>query len=558
MFGQIVRKVAFALAAGLLLLPACFSQSRALNGTVEGIVTNSSAQPVSGAFVKLKNADRRLTFMVISQADGHFVADKLPPGSYTVQGVGAGFESSWSEAVDVVEGKPGKVNLSLTTKEGPMLAPAWPGKTPEYGGEDPSSDNLPDGKGQQLVSERCSTCHSTSVVANSRKDRETWKRTISTMRRNMKDANLKDLSEEEADTILNYVAINFPPLPKPDPNSRLPRTLMKGEATRYKVVEYDLVNTKAETHDIAVDPDGTGWANQRVGGLVGRLDPSTLEYSEINPPLTKGQAVRPGNLQISSQGIMWLPDGGDGNRWLSYDIKNAKWTSYPYPTTMRAHAGGNTMAIAPDGVIWNSGPGAARSFNPKTGEWKNYDSPTWLKSGGNPGGYGIAVATDGMVWFAEEAIDKMARVDPKTGKVEEFKIPISGVALPRRLAADTHDNVWVGLWSAGKLLKIDSETAEMSVYTPPSENSGAYSVSVDKTNDLIWVNLHRVDKIARFNPRTKEWVEFPLPQAESDVRRIEVDQHHPNRIWFSGVGDSAGDGQARMGYIELLEGAATK
>lgn len=37
-------------------------------GSLQGVVKSSSGDPVSGAFVKLKNAERRLTFMVISQA----------------------------------------------------------------------------------------------------------------------------------------------------------------------------------------------------------------------------------------------------------------------------------------------------------------------------------------------------------------------------------------------------------------------------------------------------------------------------------------------------------
>jgi hypothetical protein len=60
------------------------------SGVVEGVIRNSSGQPLSGAFVKLKNAERRLTFMVISQEKGHYMAKKLPAGAYILQGVGDG------------------------------------------------------------------------------------------------------------------------------------------------------------------------------------------------------------------------------------------------------------------------------------------------------------------------------------------------------------------------------------------------------------------------------------------------------------------------------------
>src|SRR5437773_11862385 len=64
------------------------------NGVVQGVVKNSSGQAVSGAFVKFKNAERWLTFMVISQAQGRYTADKLPPGKYALQGVGNGFRAN--------------------------------------------------------------------------------------------------------------------------------------------------------------------------------------------------------------------------------------------------------------------------------------------------------------------------------------------------------------------------------------------------------------------------------------------------------------------------------
>ena len=63
-------------------------------GIVEGVVKNASGQPLSGAYVKLHDAEMRLTFMVISQAQGRYSAKNLPPGKYVVQGIGNGFQSA--------------------------------------------------------------------------------------------------------------------------------------------------------------------------------------------------------------------------------------------------------------------------------------------------------------------------------------------------------------------------------------------------------------------------------------------------------------------------------
>jgi streptogramin lyase len=37
----------------------------------------------------------------------------------------------------------------------------------------------------------------------------------------------------------------------------------------------------------------------------------------------------------------------------------------------------------------------------------------------------------------------MARVDPATGKIDEYKIPYQGHAYPRRMGADANGDLWV-------------------------------------------------------------------------------------------------------------------
>jgi streptogramin lyase len=142
----------------------------------------------------------------------------------------------------------------------------------------------------------------------------------------------------------------------------------------------------------------------------------------------------------------------------------------------------------------------------------------------------------------------MARIDPKTGKVEEFKIPYEGEALPRRMQSDANGDLWVGLWQAGKLMKVDHKTNKMTIFSPPTPNNGAYTVATDKKNGspYIWFSMQKVDRLGRFDPRTSTFVEFPLPYAESDARRVEIDPTNPNRVFFSG---NTAD---RIGFIEYL------
>jgi len=537
------------IAAALFFLCARFAGAAENNSTIEGVVQDASGKPVTGAFVKLKNGDRHLEFMVISQAQGRYAAANLPAGQYSIQGVGEGFQSAVSAPVEVAEGKTAKLDLSLSAKQGPPLPRAWPMKTPEALMVAVSKE-LPEGDGKKLVAARCTNCHGTDRFIGFHMPRDRWTFTVRRMRGRMQTAKIRDLTEDEARLAIDYLSANFPPTRAQDLNDRLPRTLLEGKALRYRAVQYDISDTNvgAEPHDVAVDPHGNGWVSQRTGKL-GRLDPKSLEYTEVSIPAgpapADGQVL--GNLQIDAKGQLWVPDGPN-YRWLDYDINTGKFTTYDWPKDVRADAGGNSMLIHPNGSIWETGGNQVRMLNTATKEFKFFDTPSYLATQQPTGAYGITVAGDGSVWWAEDTADRMARTDPITGKVEEFKIPFDGVAYPRRMSHDARGDLWVGLWNAGLLMKVDYETKQMTFFAPPTETPGTYSVSVDRKNNLIWVSEQQADKIARFNPKTGEWVEFPLPDSESDPRRIEVDPNNPNRVWWSG------NLAARMGFIEVLGG----
>jgi len=519
------------------------------NGVLTGVINDASGQPVTGAFVKLKNDQKRLTFMVVSREQGRFEAKDLPPGSYRVQGVGGDLQSKWSPEVAVAAGGAGaKVTLALTDPRGPALAPAWPHRVPEAEAAKASKDpkDLPDGEGKQLVADFCNSCHDLQRTVANRSDPDHWGHTVKRMRTRMIVASMPDLTEQQYNTIVNYLSDKFGPLQPYDANSRLPRTLASGKAVNYRAVQYELADTHAEPHDVAVDPSGNAWVGERAGKL-GRLDGKTLEFTEVTTP--PGQAAPDrqslGNPQIDATGMLWVHDGPN-QRWLSYDTNAGKFEVYAFPKG-KGNAGGNSMAFHPDGSVWATGGGGqARRFDPKTKEFAFFDAPALKMRKEAPGAYGMAMAGDGSVWFAQDQSDLMTRVDPASGKVEEFKIPYDGFAYPRRMNSDGNGDLWVGLWNGGKLMKVDHKTKQMTIYSPPTPISGAYSVVVDKKNNLVWVSLQQVDKIARFDPKTEEWVEFPLPEAESDPRRIEIDPTNPNRIYF------AGNIPGRVGFVEFL------
>jgi streptogramin lyase len=427
-----------------------------------------------------------------------------------------------------------------------MLPPAWPKRIPEDQ-QASLSKEFPANPNRDLVAEKCVSCHTSDRIVAYRPEREEWEHTVSRMRMRMVSAGIPDMTDEETNKVLDYLSVSFPPIQPYDANSRLPTTLLQGKALKYRAVTLDLPDDFVEPHDVATDPQGYAWVADHAGTKLGRFDSRTFEF--IEKPLPAGSAPpnrqSMGNPQIDSRGVLWVSDGPNG-RWLSYDTKTDTPVVFQWPKTLGGGAGGNSMAVNPNGTIWATGANrGVRVLDPQTKQFRSYESPS-AKGSQPPGAYGLAVAGDGSIWWAEDAIDKVARLDPVTEKVEEFKIPYEGRAFPRRMNVDGNGDLWVGLWFASKLMKIDHKTKEMKIYTPPSLNGGHYSVVVDKKGGYVWVSEQQVDKIARFDPRTEEWTEYPLPDAESDPRRIDVDPLNPNRVYFSG------DSARRLGFVEVL------
>src|SRR5215471_5204779 len=84
-------------------------------GSVAGVVKSASGEALPGAYVKLIIPERRLTFMVVSKAQGRYSIGNLPPGDYTVQGIGNGFQSK-PAPVTLTAAAPATADVSLTDR----------------------------------------------------------------------------------------------------------------------------------------------------------------------------------------------------------------------------------------------------------------------------------------------------------------------------------------------------------------------------------------------------------------------------------------------------------
>lgn len=523
-------------------------------GAIHGVVRDSRGTPFAGAYVKLENAYKRLTFLVVSQEQGQYTADHLPPGQYFVQGIGGGFQSEKSPPITVAEGKVASVDLPLTAAQAPFVPR-------RVGGGGQGTQELPDGAGKQIVSSKCSVCHNTNTVASRRYNRGEWETVLGEMIAYIGGAdNAQPLTDAEQKTILDYLATNFGdaesemggggPRPGNDPNYHFPRTPPTGLAAKYVAVQFDIPTPKSEPHEISVDSDGNGWITQRAAyGKLGRLDVHTLEYTEVDPP--DGEVPsRLNGIWNGPQNKLWVVDVSANRRLLAYDTRAREWSGYKMPKIKNGAAAGNTIRVHQNGTVWYNAisNNQVMRLDPKTGDYSVWDVPMGLKMEGGAWPYGMTIGgvdNSGDVFLALNRGNAIARVNPMTGEMKELPVPIEN-STPKKGETDSKGNPWFALQDGNALVKVDINTNKMTLYHPPTQNTGIYAATIAHSNDLVWYCTQWTHQIGRFDPKTETWLELYVPNADSDIRRCQVDQTNPNRVWWSGNNSNW------MGYVELM------
>jgi len=178
-----------------------------------------------------------------------------------------------------------------------------------------------------------------------------------------------------------------------------------------------------------------------------------------------------------------------------------------------------------DGNFWmpyyGRGNEVAR-LNPNTGEVKHFSLPFEETAGV----HSVVRATDGMIYFTEFALNKLAKLDPSTGKITEF--PDSFTMPDRR--ADKHTvrvDAKGNLWSSGSpLSKYDQETGK---YTHFLEIPSSYGITFDKDGNVWFCVLQKDGKIGRIDAKTEKVTQWS-PPTQGTPQRLAIDSD--GIVWF--------------------------
>jgi virginiamycin B lyase len=225
------------------------------------------------------------------------------------------------------------------------------------------------------------------------------------------------------------------------------------------------------------------------------------------------------------------------------------YTTYDLP---RPDAAPHDEAFDADGNVWYSDFNTQYigKLNPKTGEVKEYDVPLRRPNGVAQGGLQIDLDPTGKVWFANMEQIQLVRLDPATGTMDVFKLPVADedaadahttMIDPSRL--DVDGNLWFNVAGGGAkggegAWRLHVATGEFTHMTYPegSPPARAYDVLADSSNNLWGMHMrnHNLWRTDAADLKT-EW--FEHPDDRMGCRRGHMDSQ--DRIW---CGDFYGNG----------------
>lgn len=140
----------------------------------------------------------------------------------------------------------------------------------------------------------------------------------------------------------------------------------------------------------------------------------------------------------------------------------------------------------------------------------------------------VIVDAEGIAWYSSFGEQKLGRLDPRTGAVREFDLPIAKPEFPTGVLALRNDrdwNPWVGNMYQASIARFDRKTETFKIFTPPKEDNlsstAPYDVVLDKTENA-WTGAMTTDRVARLDVKTGGFTEYLLPRS-TNIRRVYVD-----------------------------------
>ena len=185
----------------------------------------------------------------------------------------------------------------------------------------------------------------------------------------------------------------------------------------------------------------------------------------------------------------------------------------------------------PDGSIWWVGQWAdiLGRIEPKTGEMREFALPVGAKP------HSVEIGPNGGVWYTGNKNATIGRLNPETHEITEFAMPDEAARDPHTHVFDADGILWFSLQRSNMIGRLDPRTGEIRTVRAPTPGSRPYGVKV-ASDGAVWVACNGSNCLLRLDPSSMEVSEIRLPEKGTTVRRHDIGPD--GTIWWvnSGLG----------------------
>lgn len=197
---------------------------------------------------------------------------------------------------------------------------------------------------------------------------------------------------------------------------------------------------------------------------------------------------------------------------------------------------------APDGGIWWAGQwgNLVGRIDPATGKMEEFPLPASAMP------HSVNIDPDGEhVWYTGNKNGTLGRLDPGTGEIVEFKMPDPDARDPHTGEFDADGMLWFTLQQSNMIGRLDPTSGDIRLVTLPTAGSRPYGIKIDGEGSP-WVACNGSNCLVKVDPKTMALTEVKLPLPKTTVRRLDIDDD--GIIWY------VNSSQGRLGRYDPLSG----
>ena len=285
---------------------------------------------------------------------------------------------------------------------------------------------------------------------------------------------------------------------------------------------------------------------ERMGNYVNQSSPLHMQLRKADRLYEERGEARERN-RLRQADFLARVNLSSGPSW-SYDLKTLPRpkgkatqvviTEYDLPRrTIQPH----DVILDDQGIVWysNFGEQAIGKMDPKTGKVTEFQIPI-TKPGFPTGELGLDVDKAGNLWFGMMYQAGVAKFDRKTERFQVFPIPpdfnkdMTQINMPAARSSHVDGKVWTQNNGFAVVHRIDLATGKGETFKPfgdpkDGENHNIYDIIADARNNLYFTDFVN-EHIGRIDAKTGEMKLFEMPTKGASPRRAKMDSD--DRLWI--------------------------